>query len=730
MPTKDELRAEAMKRGLIKEAPQHPSIGAAGPYSTEEIQAEIERRGLRQPRPYDAEMQELAKDIGPLQAFLIGVGEGFHDIGVGLNIADPLDPVEKAGMKALHEERPIATGAGQIVGQAAPFAPAGIAAAAPRAVAGRMIGGAALGATEGGVVARGTDENVVTGALIGAGAGAAGEVLFPIVGRVGRKLYEKVFRRAPEGAMLDALGRPTQELQQALDAAGLSYEDLTQDAAQLISRQPVGAVPEQVARAARFRQEGVPATTGEITQQMAPLTTEQRLIGSSAERAAEPFRRFKLQQSEAIKANLRDAFTDETTREATGQIIQDALTGRRKLLRSQKNELYDTALEQTRELGGVHLFTDDMRGAVPLPDELEDLAITAPQAVDSVTKLLTKYGVIEPAPGMVPEGFAPTPLTLENAERFRKTLNRIERSDPTGAASVIIGPVREALDTEFNNLSDNVGNLVQRMTLDSGKVVDMASPEARKVEQLKGLSDTLKEARKRVRTLKTEFSPQSLVGRIVDTKKDGVTQITEASKVYDKIASKATPVEDVRKLAGSLIKSGDKGKEALASMQTTTMMDLIDAGFSTESRKIQGIPVFNPTAFKRRMKAVGVDKIEAMFKNEPDIVKKLKNIDKIALDLIPPGEAVPKGSAQVIMDLTNRLGLATITTKYPVLGAIGGAMVKGTVGPIKTTAQTVKALKGAPEVAVTDGAVKDIFTEIFPGIGAALGVSAAQGVTE
>lgn len=698
-------------------------------FAPEDIQAEIQRRGLQQqrPRPYAQDMQSMAQEVGPLQAFLIGAGKGFYNVGRGLGLIDPADPVEKAAMKALHEERPWTTGAGEIVGEAAPFVPAGIAAAAPRTLAARMAAGAGIGATEAGIIARGKEEDIPMGMAVGGIAGAGGELLFPMVGRIGRRLYERVFKRSPAGGMLDALGRPTEELKQALDAAGLSYEDLTQDAAELIAQQPGRAVPEQVARAARFRQEAIPATTGEITQQMPAVTTEQRLLESTLDPAAEPLRQFKLQQSEAIKSNLQSTFGTDVTKEETGQLIQDALAGRKKLLRSQKNELYGTALEQTRDLGGVHLFTDNMRDAVPLPDEMEDLAITAPRSIDSVNKLLTKYGVIEPMPGTFPEDFRPTPLTLENAERFRKTLNRIERADISGASSVVIGPVRDALDQEFSNLSENVGSIVQRMSNGAGKITDLSAPEARKVEQLRGLSDTLKEARKTVRTLKTEFSPQSLVGRIVDTKKDGVTQITEASKVYDRLASKATPVEDVRKLIGSLIKAGDKGQQALASMQASVMIDLIDAGFGTESRKVGAQKIFNPVAFKRRLESVGTDKVESMFSNRPEIVKKLKNIDKIASDLIPPAGAVPKGSASVILDLMNRLGLVTLTAKFPPLALVTEGMTKASEA-IKTRQQVGAALRGAPEV--IGEPVVSTLTEIFPGIGTVLGVATGQEVIE
>lgn len=699
MPTRQEALAELYRRDELNDT-QKAAV------------EELARRGeidisMRTPRTdFRIEaMQELAEDIGPLQAFLIGAGKGFTTVGRGLGLVEPAGEIEKEAMAALKEERPYTTGAGKIVGEAAPFVPLGMGVGAVPGIATRALAGGAMGAVEAGLIEAGEERDILRGAGIGAGIGLSAEILFPVIGKLARKIFQKVKGVMPRGAMLDAAGKPTQELLEALETAGMSFDDLTEDAVEMITKQKPGADPAQIARRALFAEEGIPAMKGEITQEFEQRAIESRLLEAAGDTASEPLRQYKLKQSEKIKDTLRAVFGGDPAREETGQLIQDTLIGRKRLLRTQKNELYEAVAKASDDIGGVPVFTDSIADVIPDEDLMEDLAITAPQAINSLDQILTKYGLKEPTEKAIEAGFEPVPLTIANSERFRKTLNAISRGDQTGAVNVAIGPIKEALDSELDELA---GVLKAQ-----GVSAEIFEP--------------LKQARKTVRQIKTEFSPQSLIGRIIDVKKDGVTQITEASKVYDKIIGKATPVEGVRGIMKSLAKS-PKGEQTIASLQATTIFDLIDAGFGTESRKISGIKTFNPIAFKRRLKSIGPAKLKAIFRNNPEALKKINNIDKISSELVPPAGAVPKGSASVILDLMNNLGLASISTKIP-----GGAFLVGTMQkiaePIKTGVAVGKALK--PDVDITK--IKYFFDDIFPGITSAIAIPTAlevQGETE
>jgi len=674
-------------------------------------------------------MQETMEDIGPIQAFTIGMGKGFTDVGRGLPTETQEGmfgdigagaraykgvelPAEREGgptleeqeaMARLEQKYPVAVPMGEITGESLPFLPTGMGAemALSKAgltgaanVAARMGTGTILGGAEGAILAEDPGEGALVGGTIGAGLAGA-EVLFPVIGRLGGKIFRRVTGTVPKGAMLDAAGRPTQELQGALEKAGMTFEDLTEDAQSVISQQMPGADPEQVARKAMFTEEGIPLTKGELTQGFEQQALEQQLLKSTQEKAAEPLRQFKLDQSEAIKKNLSDNMGLEFSQEETGEFIKKALVDKKSLLRTQKNELYEQAAQNAKEVGQVPVFTDSISEALPDDATMRRIGILDSEGVKKVDDWLMEYGVKDPTPEMLEAGFEPSMLTLENFDEFRVGLNQIAQG--SDAIKNVTGPITRALDSEVDNLAENLAG--------------------------KGLPDNivapLKEARATVRQMKTEFDPKATVGQLTDLKKNSMEQVTESSKVYNKLTSKALPVESTRKVIKSLRAAGEEGKSALGALQSTTMLDLIDAGFGTQSRKIDGVKVFNPIAFKNRIKNIGQDKINAIFADNKQVLKSLKNIDKIAADITPTADAVPKGSAPIIQDLMNKLGFATIGAKIPVLGPAVLQTVQGAADSYAAGKSVKEALNAVPETARISGYLE----ETFPGIASAMGIA-------
>jgi hypothetical protein len=227
----------------------------------------------------------------------------------------------------------------------------------------------------------------------------------------------------------------------------------------------------------------------------------------------------------------------------------------------------------------------------------------------------------------------------------------------------------------------------------------------------------IKKARDTVTLRKVEFSEAALVGKIAGARPDGVTPIIEASKVYNKLAARSTPVEQIRKVTASLARTPE-GADTLASLQATTLLDLIDAGFGTESRKINGIKVFSPAAFKKRVKDIGWDKVQALFSNDPVMLRRIYAIDKIASELIPPSATAPKGEAPVLKDLIDRIGFTALAAKVP-----GGAFLLGAFDkmsePIKQGLRVRKSVTPEPDVAD----IRNMLERTFPGIASALGIA-------
>ena len=676
-------------------------IYTSGQASESQMRAieELAKRGLVELPKLEPTMEQLgaeqaAKETGAMSSFGIGYGKGSANLLRGVGIMDEETPSEKTAIQALKREHPIATGLGEMAAETAPFLIPGTQVGRIGSLGGRMAASGGLGALEGGIIASGTGEDVAPGALMGAAIGAVGEAIFPFVGRYARNLYRRIRGREPSGQLVDANGQPTPEFRQTLQDAGVSYDDLLQEVQQQVQQLPAGSNPQQAARLARAQQEGVNLTTGEITKDYGQQGVEQRLFESTQDLNAEPFRQFKLQQSEQIRSALENVMGDRILPEESGALIKEALTGRRNLLRTQKNDLYREVAQNAENIGGVPLFTDNIREAIPNERTMRSLSVTKEGEVNKLNNVLREYGIIEPDPNNIPEFYEP--LNLENFDTFRKTLNNLEREDQSGTMSVAIRPIREALDREIDELSHSIP---------SENIPDE-------------ILNPLREARRIVREMKHEFDPKALVGQLIGNKSKSEYPIIEASKVYDKMVGRSQSIENVRRTVNSLRNSGQDGAEALRRLQSTTVLDLLEAGFGTESRQVDGVRIFNPTAFINRMRHIGNDKLRAIFSDNDEMFRRLTNIREISRDLIPPPGAVPKGSATVMMDLVNRIGLTSLTSKIPGSQMLTEGLTRLSQGA-QARANVNIALQGRPQIIDLATA----FDRRFPGIATVLGVS-------
>jgi hypothetical protein len=646
-------------------------------------------------------LKETAQGVGAFESYMIATGKGFTDIGRAIGLAGPETESDKQAMEALRVERPYTTAAGEITGQAAPFIPAGLGAAALAAkfvpgMLGQVVAGTAVGAGEGAAISSGTGGSVLEGASVGAAVGGGAEVLFPVLGRLGRALYRRVKGAEPTSSMFDSAGRPTPEMQSALDDTGLTMEDLTVEAEAVIRNAEPGSDPAQIARAAQFTNEQIPMSRGSLTKSMADEATEQQLMKSTMDPNAEPFRQFKLKQSQAIQEKLNSTINTGQNMEETGNLIKEALTGQKALLRTQKNDLYREALQAADSADALPIMAN-MEGVIPDARTIRGLDRASEGKATAIIETLADYGLANPtARQLADENFAPTMLTLQDAEEVQQILKGIARNDLSGATQSMVGRATQAIDEELANIAENTSGL--------------------------NLTDSvikpLKAARATVTRLKNEFDPKSLSGQLVDNIRGSNQPRVEGSKIYNKLVSKAAPVEGVRSMVTNLRNAGPEGEQALFGLQSTTMLDLIDAGFGTASRQIDGIRTFNPNAFRKRLDNIGAGKIDAIFSTSPSTLQRMKNIDKIAENLIPSNDAVPKGAAPVLQDIARRLGLATISAKAP-----GAGLVIDKLSEISSKYATRQEVKQAMNTDPDLAAVVYRIDREFPGIAAALGIA-------
>ena len=377
MASRAELLAEAQRRGL--------NVGPA----QEELRAEAERRGLTVPQVASAQAQP--EGPGVFEQFGAGLSRGAQTIGRGLGLLEPETPEARAQFEALGDDF-FAASAGEIVGEALPFIP--LAAIGPAvgvtSFIGRALVGTGIGALEGGVITRGkgaVEEEIAIGAGIGGAIGGTAEALLPSFGRLVSRVFKKL-GRSPKGQLITEGGTPTPEFQDALDKTGTNFDDLTRESVETLSRAAPGTVAEQAARKARFEAQRIPATTGDITQELAEQAGEQRTLAMATGEAGEPLRQLKLQQSEAFKREVTSLVDSLGVPDKAGESLKSALTGRKKLLTKEKNALYKEVADAAPEAANFPIVTDTIEAALPDARTLRRLGRIAGSQIEGVKDLL------------------------------------------------------------------------------------------------------------------------------------------------------------------------------------------------------------------------------------------------------------------------------------------------------------------------------------------------------
>lgn len=458
------------------------------------------------------------------------------------------------------------------------------------------------------------------------------------------------------------------------------------------------ATPENITpeTAPTLRETGIRATTGEATQDLAQQKAE-NFLAEQASEGGEQLRGYKLAQSREIKQYLENVAPEQV--DSVGDSIKQALELRENSAKFKRKQAYDKLSELTNDLD-IRLNTEVISKSLPTPRELRNFERTMPNQYSAIDGLLNEFGFDLTDAGIqkaAKGGYDIEPLSVSNVEDFRKALNAIERADTTGTTSNIIGPLKTALDEEF----------------------DMAA----KALQKNGSSDVAraaKEARQSHIALKTEFDEKGLTKQLIDNKsyQSRLPKIEE-SQVYNKLIAKSTPVESFNRVVSSLNRAGSKGKRAKAQIQSQMVMDLIDSGFSAKSRKINGEQVFGANAFATRF-----DTLEPKLKSimEPEQFNKLKKLRNDASDLIPPSGALPKGSAGFFIETLDKAGLMGIMSSIPYAGPASAEFLRK-IGKASQDAKAYeKAIASSPEL---KDAVNLLATD-YPSLAVALGIPLAR----
>jgi len=501
--------------------------------------------------------------------------------------------------------------------------------------------------------------------------------------------------RLGKADLIDPAGKPVPELKTALDKAGVDFEDLPNQAKTELRGGPAGLNIEEAARRGRFQAQEIPFTEGDISQQFKQIATEQRLLSMVADETSEPLRQLKLAQSQAFIKNVDELVDSLGGTEDAGEVLKGALEGRLDLLKQEKNALYKEFAETSPDVAAIPVITNSIEEAIPDPQTVRRINRLVSGPGKALEDLLVEFGIDKDTvkvDAFIKRGENITPLDIGNFDDFRQAINQIERADQSNAIKVITGPIKRALDNEATILDESI--------------------------RAAGITDEsvlapLKEAREIVRVTKTEFSPQSITGKLTGIKADGVTPTIEASKAIEKVIGKNIPIENLERTVDSLNKAGKSGKNGIRALQASVVLKALDNALKAATVKTGGIQTITPNQFVKSLNDFGVDRLDVLFANNKGALKKLQGLKKTAEEITPAAATVPRGSAPVILDAIKRVG------NLPIVGAVTQS-INFILNAGSDFRKVRRAIKAKPTFRKSVKFIKDD----FPTLAIALGIGA------
>jgi len=588
------------------------------------------------------ERRQLLESISPLEAGLIGAGRGFQTIGRGVGVLEAETPAEREQIEALRTVSPGAVGAGEILGETAPFLVPGLGVGGIAGTGARVAATAALGAAEGGIIARGQGRDIgdqLLSAGIGSTVAGALELGLPVLGRVGGALIRRILGRPPKGAVIDAQGNPSDELVQALDDSGLTLSDLTDDAINQLKTETLP--PEQAARRAVLESEGLQPTTAQVTRDPADFQAQQEAAKTTGKV------RQALEQQEATLTSRFDNAVLATGGEPVTPIasVVNAVTEKASVLDKEISRLYRQARESAP--GAKNVSFNALAAKLK---ELSPSDRATGGAVRAVVGDLQAKGILDQNLKRVGR------VTVEVAEDARKLMN--ELFDPQNPFRN--GILRQLKDT----LDDDVFRAAGRDVFKQGRAAKAA----------------FEKELTRAKISKFDRRKANLVRDVLENK------INPETLANDVVFSKRWQASDIKQLK-DYISTDDVGKQAFDDLRAEVLESIKDRAFIGPVDQA-GFQALSRAKLQTAIKSIGPEKLKVLF--TADERRFLNNMLEVARIREPVrGTALGEGPTAVAVNkLRSRL-----REGGPITRAFGAI-----VDSIAQTRQGQAVLRGRPRV--------------------------------
>lgn len=556
--------------------------------------------------------------IGPLDAAAIGAGRGLTKIGRAVGLADQESDFERQAFEQLKEVRPVSTTGGEIVGESAPFLVPGL---GQPALAARLGGGlaaratttAGLGALEGTLIAKGEGRDlgqILFSAGIGGSVAGAIQLAGPLLSRLGGSLVRSQLGKRPSGNIIDANGQPSDEFIEALDSAGLNFDDVAEQITVDLAEETLD--PSQTARAAFFRQQGLEPTRAQITRKADDFQAQQEAFkGSGRVREA-------LEAQEATLTSRFDNAVLETGGEAFTPTsgVTDVLTQKATVLDKQISDLYKAARESASDNKNIRFSR--------LTRKLKELAPSNRRSggnIEAVIGDMQAKGILDKNLNVVGK------VDVQTAEDLRQLTN--ELFDPqNGFGNAILRQIKDSLD-------DDVFSAAGKDTFKKARKA--------KADFEKGLT--------RAKISKFDSRKKNIVRDILENK-DSVNPEQFVDKV---VFGKSWRGSDLKQLKDYLLDgTGDAGQKAFNDLRAETMQKIKEMSFIGSVDEV-GNRALSRDKLAKALKSIGRDKINTLFtRQEQRFLRDMTKLSELrepvrgtALGLGPTGAAINKLRAEL-----------------------------------------------------------------------------------
>jgi len=643
---------------------------------------ELDRRGastanLEQERQRLA--SELAEKQSALDAFLVGAGRGLTTVGRGVGAVDPEDPATSRAIAELKEQRPISTISGEVAGETAPFLLPGGAITKATTIPGRVAGAAGLGVAEGGILSRGQGADAATTTKsAGLGGLIAGtfEVVFPIIGRLGSKIFRNVTGKTPTTPLLNKQGQPSQEFVTALDKAGLSFDDIASEANRLVD---VGDVDDAVSvtRKAFLEDQGITPTLPQVTGDATQFQAQQELAKTSGR-----VRRALEGQEAALSSRFENAVTATGgSANKSNSPVVDFIADRSIDL----DESISAAYKRARELAPNEkvIQLDKLSSTL---NSLKDFEKSTGGLPSAVKGFLRQRGLIDAQGNLIT---ASKKVTSDIARLKSRSKRLGINIDESGVATNALGQVDNKITSELAELNaKNTGRLLnateaEALRVDLNSLFDTLKPLGkRKLRDLKNALDSDVEKAfgvdsfSQARASKARFEDdlsRAKINKFDSRKKNLVRDILENKINPDRflqesVLSKTTRSADLEQLKRFLHLDTTGGKDAGVQAWNDLRAEAMEHIKNTAFKEVAGEPALSRAGLEKALDQFGRDKLRVLFSQEER--KFLTNMLKTSKLREPVrGTALGRGpSAQAVQNLSKAVN------RIPLINSIfGGA---------------------------------------------------------